>query len=208
MSFSRLNYDTCTYSHNLHQSVGAADYMLQAPRLECQACFPANPSVKLQARGGALCEQPGWIDASSELLGLTRKATNCPSEKYLPSEKAFCKMSVPLDCPQMPQEDTRLSNPPCTLRGTGWNRWEWLCRNPQDKALMTFDTNIQNRLVVKDNHRPCILKPMDPCASLPAANADDAMYADKDGWRSPLQDVQIPSVHWRKCQEYSHYLQQ
>ena len=23
-------------------------------------------------------------------------------------------------------EDTRLSNPPCNLRGTGWNRWEWL----------------------------------------------------------------------------------
>ena len=37
------------------------------------------------------------------------------------------------DC-HLNSEPTKLSNPPCNLRGTGWNRWEWLCQNPQDKV--------------------------------------------------------------------------
>ena len=59
-------------------------------------------------------------------------------------------------------EDTRLMNPPCNLRGTGFNRWEWLCLNPQDRTEMPFDTNICNRIIVKDNHRPCIPKLKSP----------------------------------------------
>ena len=57
------------------------------------------------------------------------------------------------------QEDTRLSNPPCTLRGTGWNRWEWLCQDPQEE-LRPFDFNISNRIAAKDAHRPCIPIPI------------------------------------------------
>ena len=44
------------------------------------------------------------------------------------------------DC-YIPAEDTRLSNPSCNLRGTGWNRWEWLCLNPQDRVEIPFDFN-------------------------------------------------------------------
>ena len=51
------------------------------------------------------------------------------------------------DC-QIPAEDTRLSNPSCNLRGTGWNRWEWLCLNPQEKVEVPFDYNISNRIIV------------------------------------------------------------
>ena len=69
-------------------------------------------------------------------------------------------------------EDTRLSNPACNLRGTGWNRWEWLCLDPQERVLMPFDYNINNRLVVKDNHRPCIPKPIDVTPSLPKGDGD------------------------------------
>ena len=65
-------------------------------------------------------------------------------------------------------ENTRISNPSCNLRGTGWNRWEWLCENPQERVLMPFDTNISNRLVVKDNHRPVIPKLIDQNPILPS----------------------------------------
>ena len=68
----------------------------------------------------------------------------------------------------VPTEDTRLSDPACNLRGTGFNRWEWLCLNPQEKALVPFDYNISNRIVVKDNHRACIPKPIDQRLPLPA----------------------------------------
>jgi hypothetical protein len=42
----------------------------------------------------------------------------------------------------MMTDDSRLSNPPCNLRGTGWNRWEWLCLNPQERVEIPFDWNI------------------------------------------------------------------
>ena len=70
------------------------------------------------------------------------------------------------DC-NVPIEDTRLSNPPCNLRGTGINRWEWLCLNPQERVEAPFDYNISNRIVVKDNHRPCVPAPVDASPSLP-----------------------------------------
>ena len=56
-------------------------------------------------------------------------------------------------------EDTRQSNPPSTLRGTGINRFEPLCMNPQDQVMFPGDYQVPTRLVVKDNHRPCVPTP-------------------------------------------------
>lgn len=53
-------------------------------------------------------------------------------------------------------EQTRLSNPANNLRSVGWNRFECLSLNPQDRVLMEMPTEIPSRLVVKDNHRPCV----------------------------------------------------
>jgi hypothetical protein len=53
------------------------------------------------------------------------------------------------------------------LRGHGWNRWEWLCHDPQENVSRPFEWNVSNRILVKDNHRPCIPKPLDPTPVLP-----------------------------------------
>ena len=54
---------------------------------------------------------------------------------------------------------THYYNPPCTLRGTGWNRWEWLCQNPQNRAIVPFNRGlfigVNTNLMARDNHRPC-----------------------------------------------------
>ena len=63
--------------------------------------------------------------------------------------------------------ESRYSHPASTLRGTGFNRWEWLCFNPQEKAAIPFDCYIPNRILVKDNHRPCIPTPIDYRPLLP-----------------------------------------
>ena len=38
---------------------------------------------------------------------------------------------------------------------------------PQDRVEIPFDWNISTRIVVKDNHRPCIPNPVDPTPLLP-----------------------------------------
>jgi len=64
-----------------------------------------------------------------------------------------------------PRVDCRLINPPSTLRGHGWNRWETLCKNPQAKIFEPFA--ISNRLLVKDNHKTIYPIPLDQCTIRP-----------------------------------------
>lgn len=203
MNFTRLNYDTCTYKTNLRSSVGPGDYMLATPTIECQACFVADPLLAPKGKGVAACTNKPLVDVDSELIGISRKASRCPSDKYIPTAEQFCTTNKLADCRAIPLEDTRVSNPPCTLRSTGWNRWEWLCQNPQDKALIPFDFNISNRIVVKDNHRPCVQKPVSQTPILPPGNSDDGVYVPKSYCGNVSND--IPGVHWRKSCEYGPY---
>lgn len=164
MSFSRLNYDDCTYTHTLRESVGPGEYYIATPKVDCESCYFPSPDVRIDHNGAGKCKS--LIDVDSELMGITRKASNCPFDKFLP-RKEECEMKLGKDCMGLTTEETRLSNPPCTLRGTGWNRWEWLCQNPQDKVFIPFDYNINERLVAKDNHRPCVQDPLNQNESLP-----------------------------------------
>lgn len=205
MSFTRLNSDTCTYEHNLKQSTGPSEYLLMTPHDRCNECFQTDPSIRMshQVRapsGVSRCADHHIIDVDSELKNIVRPATNCPTGKYL-GEK-FCNLKHFRDCDRRaPTEGTRLSNPPCTLRGTGWNRWEWLCRNPQDKALVPFDYNINYRLIAKDNHRPCIPKPIDQTPSLPEKNEEEVYYQPQP---RPISDFPT-GLTWRNCGTYAGY---
>jgi len=186
MSFTKLSYDKGAYTSNLNQSVGPGVYRLGEPSISCdKQCYPYPPTVRLQRQGVSISNKDLLIDVDSELMGITRKLSQDPSTRYQPEGKGLlcssgqpggqgvsgnCKRDNNLthwrDC-FLPAEDTRLSNPSCNLRGTGWNRWEWLCINPQERVEIPFDWNIQNRIIVKDNHRPCIPTPIDSIPALP-----------------------------------------
>lgn len=206
MNFTRLNDDKCTYKSNLKSSVGPGDYLLNTPTIECQNCFTFDPHSISKGTGVALCNKP-LVDVDSELMGITRKASNCPTEKYLPTQQAFCSSKPLVNCRGMPVEDTRQSNPPCTLKSTGWNRWEWLCRNPQENALVPFDYNINYRIIVKDNHRPCLPEPISPVPVLPILNNSDETYNGLKPFESCMKPSQeVPGVNWRKGCEYAKYV--
>lgn len=215
MSFNRLNSDSCTYQQNINQSVNVGNYYTGQPRQDCQACFPEDTHYKIGMHNigpiqhgisGSTCEP--LIDINSDLLGLTRVATNCSSQKYQKPDKLQeqCEKNFPPVCKVMKSEDTRLSNPPCTLRGTGWNRWEWLCIDPQDNINVPFDYNISNRIIAKDNHRPCLPNPINQTPLLPPWNASDEMY--KSSWMScqsdPTADKHLPSVAWKHCDSFGY----
>ena len=213
MSFNRLSYDTCTYSHNLKQSIGVGEYMLGVPKSHCGDCFYADPKVRAgMGSAVAKCADRPLVDVDSEMLGLTRRASDCPADQYIPGTGGYdCKLGALKECADgspIHSEDTRISNPPCTLRGTGWNRWEWLpgCKNPQDDALARFDFNIQNRIVVKDNHRPCLPKPIDQTLALPPFCANDTAKT-QESWTAPTTEKanNLPMTHWRTCSQIKQY---
>ena len=131
----------------------------------------------------------GPVDVESDLKNITRPATKCPTFKYQPkcentvclNQGQPCGQGVVKGCETsnavnkegamandhladfndclFPVENSRLSNPPCTLRGTGINRFNPLCLNPQDHIFYPGEYQIPSRLVVKDNHRPCVPTP-------------------------------------------------
>jgi len=169
MSLKSLKYDDCAYTHSLRESIGPGDYMIGTPR-PCDPCLVVSPGINVDRFGASLC-QKNMVDVSSELLNITRKASDCPSKKYIPKAEPFCNATNFRECTDLVPEETLISNPKCTGKETTVNRWEWLCRNPQDKALMPFDWFIPNRLIVKDSHRPLVEKPVDQGAALPSAQA-------------------------------------
>lgn len=215
-AMNRLGYDPNTYQFDVRQSQGPGQYAIGTPEPHCLPCFQTDARLQNGTTGAsdASGTRTPLVDVSSELLGITRPATNCPTGKYAPPPGGGS--GVPLrdyrDCPGIrPVEDTRLTNPPCTLRGTGWNRWEWLCQDPQERVLLPFDSLVANRIVAKDNHRPLLPTPLDQTAALPPGAARDFAPHPETQWSdwvgacsraTPMSlNGQPLNPHWRKCNE-------
>jgi hypothetical protein len=117
-------------------------------------------STTMPARGGGIVE--GFDSKPKE--GVFRKnGQRCTDNNLV--DFPSCSFNT---------EDTRLSNPPATLRGTGINRFQPMGLNPQAKLFFPGEYHTSTRLVFRDNHRPCIpsLKvisepPLPPAKQLP-----------------------------------------
>lgn len=182
---TRMSQDSCSYNEKLRRTTGPGLYMLNVPYNDCLNCgsLPDDPAYRFQAYGPNTCTMAAAIDDNSELLGLNYKNTKCAANEYLPNKykavgPAGGCLVKPGDNGNMclaPREDTRLSNPPSTLKGTGINRWEWLCFEPQDSALEDFNRiPVNYRMVAKDNHVPIIETPLEPNDQLNYINVDNS----------------------------------
>ena len=177
MSFNRLKYDSCEIKKYNQESQGPGEYYSNTP-IMCNPCFNSNPRIINQKNGASMNNNTPWrfydgpVDVESQLRNLNMPNSRCPDKKYIPScypdldkkEGYPCGSDSakglvnPSNC-YFPTEDTRLSNPPATLRGTGWNRFEFLCKNPQEQVTFPGAYLTSTRIVVKDNHRPNVVDP-------------------------------------------------
>lgn len=217
MSFNRPSYDTCAYKQTLSESIGPGDYQINRPVVSCQPCYPNDPHIRIQKMGPSVSRTTPMIDIDSEMIGIGRKYSRCPEAKYLPSCDANqscganvglngkCNSSVCIDYNLVhfgdcftPVEDTRLSNPPCNLKETGWNRWEWLPNNPQERIEIPFDWNVDTAIVTKDNHRPCIPKPLDQYSVYPENNNLPIKHTIIRTCAAPTGP---PSVQWKRASD-------
>lgn len=203
--FTRNRYDVQDYNRDLYQTIRPGYFKTNLPRNDCDGCLNPNPTHN--ASFGNSLHNKNLMDVDSELMGLTRKNTKCPENKYNPdraneefknSDKKHFR-----DCPNFVGESTRLSNPGCTLRGTGFNRWEWLCQNPQDKAIVPFNIELNTSIMTKDDHRPCIPMPLNQSSSRPSNDNNDnddnvVMFYDQGITRGVNMEG-FPDEHWKNC---------
>jgi hypothetical protein len=188
-----LNYDSCSYKEKLRRAVGPGLYQLDVPSNDCEVCYrdiTADTSLRYQNYGHNTCSMKSEVDDSNELLRLNYKNTKCNDEEYMPGKykKTGCDIKGESDARQciIPREDTRLSNPPCTLKETGINRWEWICYDPQEKAIEQFDRiPVNYRMVAKDNHVPCVDQPQDQSVFFPNSKVSNN---NLESWKSCNQN--------------------
>ena len=177
MSFTGLNYDSASYDQLLRESIGTLKYQLNTP--QHSQCFIEDSNIKMQKSGVSVDITKPMIDLDSELMGITRKHSNDPKKKYIPRMDAEGNINIETEkinynpCKNIQTEHTRLSNPSFNLRGTGWNRWEWLSNDPQDKLDIEFSMNTNTKLLAKDNHRPVVPIPKGVSDSLPKDKNED-----------------------------------
>ena len=80
MSSNRLIYDTCEYKTRLNENVGTLEYLLDNIKYEnCNKC-----RMELGVVGGTAVShiQGNLVDLETDLMGITRKSSLCPSKKF------------------------------------------------------------------------------------------------------------------------------
>jgi hypothetical protein len=187
---TRMRYDTGSYQEQLQRSLYPGNYRINTPYNDCTECnqyIPNDPTLRYQQYGPNTCTMKKAVDDSSELYGLNYKNSKCNQDAYAPnkyiSTGCVLKSNDDIRKCSTPTESTRLSNPPCTLKETGINRFDPLCWDPQSKALETFDRiGINYRMVAKDNHVPLIEQQDCQSKFIPTVNANVKYSDDLHKW--------------------------
>jgi|LauGreDrversion4_2_1035121.scaffolds.fasta_scaffold523327_2 hypothetical protein len=175
---TRMKYDFGSYQEELARSIYPGIYQLNSPYNDCNNCgvtIPDDPYIRYQGYGQNTCTMKKAVDDSSELSGLNYKNSKCNKDAYSPNSynSSGCKTRINTEARKcaIPTESCRLSNPPCTLKETGINRYDPLFWNPQERAIEKFDRiGINYRMVAKDNHIPLIEQPQDQIIFNPSTN--------------------------------------
>jgi hypothetical protein len=160
MTSTRSKYDNFHQQDDMRITSYSIRYQLDKPEHNCPSSFPAEPSVRLQRSGVSWLQGQWKTDIESDLFNINRLGNRVKNNaiQYNPVTNKINQNSM-VDAPDLTLGVTyqRLYNPPCTLRATGWNRWEYLPHNPQDNFETPFDFFIPSRTQSKDNwvKQPC-----------------------------------------------------
>lgn len=175
-SFTRQRYDSVHTIDDMRVTTGPGRFALADPSLtHMSACLAPEPTIRAQKWAATpLNNKYTRTDVESDLLNIDRPGSRVIGHQYDPAKNKMnnAGTTAPKEC-DFPQTHSRLVDPPCTGRGTGWNRFEYLCQNPQEHVMMPFDWLLMSRLQSKDDSRfgRCVapIKPTPPSAGPPVS---------------------------------------
>jgi len=101
MSSTNLIYDTRAYEKKLNASVAVGNYNMYAGQFEnnskCRSAFGEFSNYGVSLYNGNI------VDLESDLIGITRRASLCPSKKFNPQCIGYpnCGQNgIPCSCPE------------------------------------------------------------------------------------------------------------
>ena len=131
------NLDSGGITNTLSNSFTSKPGNYQLNEVRNKISYPWAPTMILQKNGGSLIDS-NFFDVDSELKNITRKLSNNPYDKYIPSpESAEVKM-INFQDGGYHQISSRLTNNAFELKGVGINRWEPLFFDPQKNSIEPF----------------------------------------------------------------------
>jgi hypothetical protein len=147
-ALTRPKFDDFHQSDDMRITSYALRYYVNPPDANCPTSFPVDATVRLQ-HSGASWPQGQWkTDVESDLKGINRFGSRIKTGLYDPQANNMnSKPYVAAPDESFPTVFNRLYNPPCTLRGTGWNRWEAMPHQPQKTFETPFDFFIPSRYI-------------------------------------------------------------
>jgi hypothetical protein len=150
-ALTRSKWDDIHQADDARISTYAGRYAF-TPYLNCPSSFPVNATMRLQQSGNGWVAGKWRTEVESDLKGVGRPPTKWRADKllYNPTTNEINQLPIENSPDEVfSQNFNRLNNPPCTLRATGWNRWETLLHNPQDTFETPFDFFIPSRDIDK-----------------------------------------------------------
>jgi len=146
-ALTRNRWDDIHQADDMRISTYAGRYAF-VPLRNCPTTFPVNATTRIQDSGASWVSGKWKTEVESDLKGIGRPPTKWRADKLLYNPETNAMNQTPLEnAPDAtsPLTFNRLTNPPCTLRTTGWNRWESLFHDPQATYETPFDFNIPSR---------------------------------------------------------------
>jgi hypothetical protein len=152
-ALTRPKFDDFHQTDDMRITSYAMRYYLNPPEANCPVSFPVQATTRIQ-KSGASWPQGQWrTDVETDLRGINRFSSRvrCDEALYHPDTNQLNKVPlVAAPDESVPQLFQRLTDPPCTLRATGWNRWIPLPHQPQQSFETPFDFFIPAKSLDKE----------------------------------------------------------
>ena len=150
-AMTRYRHDVSKMIENTEISTGPGRWALGVPNSYGNAAFVPDVTTINQRWGASHIMTSTKTDVESDLKNLGRPSVRTTCGQYQPEEGAELAAGL-VAMPEVafPQTASHLVDPPCTLRGTGINRWQWLCEDPQENVMVPFEHLVDTRHSSKD----------------------------------------------------------
>jgi hypothetical protein len=152
-SWTRYRMDDFRQADDMRITSYALRYYVNPPEARCPTSFPVDVTTRIQQSGDGWVAGQWRTDVESDLRGINRVGirVKCDDKLYNPETNNMNNRGYE-NAPDesFPQIFNRLTNPPCTLRATGWNRWQNLPHQPQVTFEQPFDFYIPARTMDKE----------------------------------------------------------
>uniref|UniRef100_A0A6C0DA17 Uncharacterized protein n=1 Tax=viral metagenome TaxID=1070528 RepID=A0A6C0DA17_9ZZZZ len=155
-NMTRSKWDEFHTQDDLRITSYALRYYANPPGINCYESYPVDITTRIQKSGASFVNDTWKTDVESDLFNINRLSTRVKNNniQYNPETNKYT--NAPYVAPKdesVPQLFNRLTNPPCTLRATGWNRWEALPHQPQLVFETPFDFFIPSRDIDKEKKK-------------------------------------------------------